>query len=148
MEKMNTLVPIAADAGGLNPARYGRLLAKVAPKAIETERENTAALTIVEELMAKGDDGRTREEDVLLGLLIDLIGNYEHRAHEPFPEGSPVDVLRMLMESHKLRRADLEPIFGTRARISEVLSGARGISKVQAKKLSERFGVSAVAFLA
>ncbi|HEY3827191.1 MAG TPA: hypothetical protein VGL82_21700 [Bryobacteraceae bacterium] len=50
---MNTLVPIAADAGGLNPGRYGRLLAKVAPRAIETERENTAALTIVEELMER-----------------------------------------------------------------------------------------------
>ncbi|HEY3827192.1 MAG TPA: hypothetical protein VGL82_21705 [Bryobacteraceae bacterium] len=44
-----------------------------------------------------------------MGLLIDLIGNYEHRTYEPFPAGG------------------LGVNFRTRT--SEVLSGVRGIGK-------------------
>jgi len=42
---------------------------------------------------------------------------------------------------------DLLPIFGTRERISEVLSGKRSISKDQAEKLSATFQVSAALFI-
>ncbi len=84
---MITLDPIASEAAGLDTKRYGRLLAKFAPKVIETRSENDAALAIVDALMAKGDDGRSLEEDALLVLLTDLIGNYETRTHKPFPEG-------------------------------------------------------------
>jgi HTH-type transcriptional regulator / antitoxin HigA len=45
--------------------RYGRLLAKVAPRVITTEEENDRALAIVESLMEKGERNMTPEEDAL-----------------------------------------------------------------------------------
>ena len=42
---------------------------------------------------------------------------------------------------------DLLPLFGTRGRVSEVLSGKRSISKEQAKKLASLFKVTADLFI-
>jgi len=49
---MIALEPIAS-ADGLDLGRYGPLLARFAPKVIETEAENEAALAVVESLMKK-----------------------------------------------------------------------------------------------
>ena len=49
---MIALEPIAS-ADGMNIGRYGRLLAEFAPKVIQTEAENNAALAIVDSLMKK-----------------------------------------------------------------------------------------------
>ena len=51
------------------------------------------------------------------------------------------------MEHNGLIAADLADVFGSRARVSEVLSGKRSISKEQAKRLGVRFRVSAAAFI-
>jgi len=42
---------------------------------------------------------------------------------------------------------DLLPVFGTRGRVSEILSGKRFISKEQAKKLVAFFKVTADLFI-
>src|SRR5437667_12121279 len=97
--------------------------------------------------MAKGDDRRSREEDAILGLLVELVGHYEERAYNPFLEGKPVEALKMLMESHDLKAIDLVPEFGSRGRVSDVLSGCREISRQRAKRLGERFKISPAAFI-
>jgi HTH-type transcriptional regulator / antitoxin HigA len=75
-----------------------------------------------------------------------LIEQYETRAYSP-ALGDPLGALKLLMESNDLRAIDLAELFGSRARISEVLSGKRTISKEQAKRLGKRFGVSAAVFI-
>lgn len=137
---------IASTRHGLNVQRYGRLLATVAPKAIETEDENDKALAIIEPLMAKGDEGRSPEEDLLLELLSVLVERFEEKAY-PLGDVAPVDALRELMEHNGLKAIDLVPELGSRARASEILSGKRSISKEQARKLAERFHVSAAVFI-
>jgi len=137
--------PIAGPAG-LHVARYGRLLAKIAPKLIETEAENEAALEIVEQLMRKGDENRSPEEDAVLNLLSALIGQFEERAY-PIPEAEPREVLRLLMEQKGLQPADLAGVLGSRSKVSEILSGKRSISKEQAKRLGEKFRISPAAFI-
>lgn len=144
---MTTLEPIAAPAEDFDAKRYGRLLARVTPKVIETEAEHEAALAIVEDLMEKGDDGRSSEEDALLMLIAELIEHYENKAGITLPEGKPIEAMQVLMESHGLKATDLAEIFGSRGRVSDVLSGRRGISKEQAKRLGARFNVSPAAFL-
>jgi HTH-type transcriptional regulator/antitoxin HigA len=134
-------VPPAIDV-----KRYGRLLAKFAPKIIETEEENDAALAIVEGLMEKGDGGRTAEEEALLALLASLIEQFEATAY-PISDAEPREVLHDLMEHNDLKAIDLESIFGSRARVSEVLSGKRSISKEQAKRLGARFKLSPAVFI-
>ena len=142
---MIALDPIASP-DGLDIRRYGRLLAKFVPKVIETQAENDAALAIVEALMAKGDDGRNQEEDAVLDLLADLIEKFERTAYDP-PGGTPLEVLQYLMEANGLKPVDLAGEFGSRGRVSDVLSGRREISKDQAKRLGARFGISPAAFI-
>lgn len=141
---MSGSLTIAGPA--IDVKRYGRLLAKFTPKIIETEAENDAALAIVETLMEKGDAGRNAEEDALLALLVSLISQFEETAY-PLPEVSPIELVRYLMEHNDLKAIDLAPILGSRAKVSEVLSGKRSISKEQAKRLGDRFKVSPAAFI-
>jgi HTH-type transcriptional regulator/antitoxin HigA len=51
------------------------------------------------------------------------------------------------MEGRGLKPIDMAPVPGSRARVSEVLSRKRAISKDQAKRLGEFFDVSPAAFI-
>lgn len=73
--------PIAGLAG-LDMTRYGSLLAQFAPKLIETQAENEAALDVALQLIHKGDENRSPEEDALLNLVSILIEQFEER-HYP-----------------------------------------------------------------
>jgi HTH-type transcriptional regulator/antitoxin HigA len=126
--------------------KYSQLLAQVQPRPIQSEEENERLLAIVDRLMAKGDDQRTPEEDVLLELLCQLIERFEEE-HYPISESPPHRVLQFLMEQNDVRESDLLTILGSRGQVSEVLSGKRGISKAQAKALGEFFHVSPELFI-
>jgi HTH-type transcriptional regulator/antitoxin HigA len=131
---------------GIDVKRYGRLLARFTPKVIENEAENDAALAIVESLLEKGEDSLTPEERTIFELLTTLIEQFEDKAY-PVPDGDPKDVLNALMEHNELKAADLADLLGSRAKVSEILSGARSISKEQAKRLGARFRVSPAIFI-
>jgi HTH-type transcriptional regulator / antitoxin HigA len=77
METMSTTI-------GPDTKRYERLLAKTLPTVIKSEDENNRMLAIIEELMSKGEDGLTPEEDALLELLVDLVHDFEEK-HYPLP---------------------------------------------------------------
>jgi HTH-type transcriptional regulator/antitoxin HigA len=51
------------------------------------------------------------------------------------------------VEQRELKQVDLVPVLGSRAQVSELVNGKRGISKAQVKKLAEYFRVSAELFL-
>jgi HTH-type transcriptional regulator/antitoxin HigA len=67
---------MSAELSAINPQKYGKLLAKVRPTVIRSEEENERALTVVEQLMAKGDR-LTPEEGELLRLLGKLVADFE-----------------------------------------------------------------------
>jgi len=96
--------------------------------------------------MSKGEDNLTPEETTLLELLVQLIERFEEKAY-PIPEAPGYRVLQTLMENRGVKQADLLPIFGSRGIASEVYNGKRGISKAQAKKLGEFFGISPAVFI-
>lgn len=135
-----------AAAISFNNAAYARLVAKAAPRLITTEEENERILAIIEPLMAKGEDRLSPEEDALLGLLADLVHDFEEKVY-PIPDATPAELVRYLIEQNGLKQKDLAPILGAPSRVSEILSGKRSISKEQAKRLAERFKMSADAFL-
>lgn len=115
-------------------------------KAIETEAENDKALAVVESLMERGESCLNNEELALLNLLGKLIEDFERRACV-LPQGDPVGAMEVLMEGRGLKPIDLSSVLGSRARVSEVLSRKRAISKQQAKRLGDFFGVSPAAFI-
>ena len=134
-----------AVLSAINPQKYGKLLARVRPTVIRTEEENNRVLTLVERLMAKGDD-LTPEEGELLRLLGKLIADFEEKFYH-LDEAEPHEVLRELMDARGLKQTDLAQLFGSKGRASEVINGKRTISKAQAKALAEFFHVSAGLFI-
>jgi HTH-type transcriptional regulator/antitoxin HigA len=125
---------------------YGQLLAQVQPRPIQSEEENERLLAFVDRFMAKDDNQRTPEEDMLLELLCQLIERFEEE-HYPISQSPPHRLLQFLMEQHDVRQRDLLPIFGSRGRVSDVVHGKRRITKEQAKALGEFFHVSPELFI-
>jgi HTH-type transcriptional regulator / antitoxin HigA len=127
-----------------NTHEYSNLLAKFAPKVIETEEEYDRALVIAEKLtFAKN---RTPEEKALHLLLVTLIEAYETENY-PMDESSPHEILQHLMEANGTRQADLVGVIGLSGVVSEIVNGKRSISKAQAKLLGEYFKMSPSLFI-
>ncbi len=112
--------------------KYGKLLAKTLPKVIETDEEFDRMAALLEELTIPERE-LTREEDALASLLEKLVVDYDDE-HYPLPDRG-------------LKQADLVPVLGSRAQVSDLVNGKRGISKNQVKKLAEYFKVSPELFI-
>jgi len=130
----------------VDPKKYARLANRIVVKAIENEEEYDRMTAEVERLMDKGEDQLSAEESALLETMAILIQSYDDR-HAALAEIPPNEMLTYLMESSGLAVKDLLPVFGTRGRGSEVLTGRRSISKEQAKRLAMVFKVSADLFI-
>jgi HTH-type transcriptional regulator / antitoxin HigA len=124
---------------------YATLLSKVLPQAITTEAENERALATVEALMHKTE--LTPEEDRLYDLLLVLIEKFEQENYPLQNLSTPHSRLLHLLDSNHLKQTDLLDVFRSSGIASEVINGKREISKTQARKLGERFGVSPALFL-
>ena len=129
----------------INPQKYGKLLARVRPTVIRTEKENDRMLALVEQLMAKGNS-LTPEEGELLRLLGKLIGDFEEEFYH-LDNAEPHEVLQELIAARGLKQGDLLQVFGSKGRVSEVINGKRAISKAQAKALADFFHVSTELFI-
>jgi HTH-type transcriptional regulator/antitoxin HigA len=130
----------------LSPIRYGKLLAKSLPKVIESDEEFDRYVETMEGLDRKAADvGLTPEEEALLALLERLVQDYDDKIE--LPEAPPDEMVQFLMDRKGLRQADLVPVLGSRAQVSDLLGGRRGISKAQAKKLAAFFRISAELFI-
>ena len=97
--------------------------------------------------MKKGEDGRSPEESRLLELLVKLIEDFESKAYPIAEHGSPSEALRYLMDEHGLKQTDMLDVFGSQGVVSQVLNGKREISKSQAKRLADRFHLTADLFI-
>ena len=110
---------------------------------IDDDAECARARALVEELWASeapADVARLRAQAT-------LIAAYEESRWPP-QAPSPADILRHLMDRHGLSRADMVPLLGAAIRVSEVLSGKKGLSLAMVRRLRARFQVPADFFLA
>ncbi len=82
-------------------------------------------------------------------VLSDNIGKYEEsRLSEQWKHTEPLDVLKFLLEENGLKAGDLAEILGlNKTYVYKILSGQRNLSKKNAQKLAERFGVQVSLFL-
>src|SRR5258708_30254245 len=119
----------------VNPAKYGKLLVKVLPKPISTEREYDQALKLASQLMGKGEGKVSPEEGKLLELLGVLIEDYDYRRY-PLGNHDPVMVFTGLMEARSLTAKDLWALFGSKRATSAVLNRRRTLSNKRAKKIA------------
>ena len=129
----------------IDDRKYARVLARVLPRVISSEKEHQRVLAEVERLMDRGEH-RGAEEDAALELMVRLIQDYEQE-HYPLGDPAPHEMLMYLMEKRGLRQADLLAIFKSRGYVSDIVNGRRSISKAHARDLATFFGVSAALFI-
>jgi hypothetical protein len=67
--------------------------------------------------------------------------------HHPLPDAAPHEIIRSLMEHRGLKQGDLVALIGSRAQVSDMVTGKRSVSKTQARKLAPFFQVSPALFL-
>ena len=108
-------------------------------KPIRTKRDYQAALKLAETLW-DAPEGSVKADH--LDVLMLLIQDYESK-HHPIPDPDPIDFLHGVMEQRGLRRKDLEPYIGSRARVAEVLNRARPLTLDMIRRLSEGLGLPA-----
>jgi HTH-type transcriptional regulator/antitoxin HigA len=102
-------------------------------RPIKTEADYDAALAEIDQLWG-AEDG-TAEGDRLDVLLV-LVDNYEAQ-HHPIAPPDPIEAIKFRMEQMNLTRKDLEPIIGSRARVSEIINRRRPLSLPMIRRLHE-----------
>jgi HTH-type transcriptional regulator / antitoxin HigA len=121
---------------------YESLLLEYKPRPIRTAAEYARAVKQIERL----NPGRAESE--LLELLSTLIEQYESNRF-PTPRLLPHVRLAELLAAREVSQARLSRATGIgTATISSILAGRRGISKANAVKLADFFGVSPADFIA
>src|SRR2546430_448659 len=108
-------------------------------KPIKTRADHRAALKEIERLMDAKSGTPAGDR---LDILTTLVERYESQ-HEPIEPPDPIDALRYYMESRDLKRRDLEPYLGSRARVAEVLNRRRPLTIEMIRKLHSGLGISA-----
>lgn len=125
---------------------YNELLQEVVPRPLTSNSAYRRALKQIERLMRKPK--KTRAEDDMIALLATLIEQHEIRLGYADPILSPRDRLAGLMEARQITQTALAQQAGVpRPTINEILSGKRSISKRNALRLAEFFGVRVDEFL-
>jgi HTH-type transcriptional regulator/antitoxin HigA len=109
------------------------------PKIIKTEAEHAAALARLEQIFDAQPGTPEGDELELLTMLVD---QYEKAA---FPIGlpDPVAAIRFRLEQQGLKNKNLIPFIGSPSKVSEVLSGQRGLSLTMIRNLAQGLGIPA-----
>ena len=102
-------------------------------KPIRNEDDLRAAFQRLEAIFQS--EAGTPEADEL-EVLVTLIEVYENR-HYPIHPANPIEAIKFCMDQQGLTPRDLEPYIGPSGRVSEVLSGKRGLSLSMIKRLHD-----------
>jgi HTH-type transcriptional regulator/antitoxin HigA len=81
----------------------------------------------------------TPESDEL-DVLVTLVEAFEDR-HFPIADPDPIAAIQFRMDQMGLTRKDLEPMLGSRGRVSEVLTGRRPLSIQMIRRLNRELGI-------
>ena len=108
-------------------------------KPIRTEADYNEAMAALAMLWGAAEGS---PESDRLEILATLIEKYEE-AQFPMDLPDPVDAILFRMEQQGLSRKDLEPMLGTRNRVSEVLNRRRGMSIEMIRALHDRLRIPA-----
>lgn len=106
---------------------------------IRTEEDHERAVQRIAKLIGAAPDSAEGNE---LDILATLVDAYETK-HYPMDAPSPIAAIEFRMEQQGLTRKDLEPLIGTRARVSEILRGSRPLTLNMIRRLKSGLGISA-----
>ena len=104
-------------------------------RPIRNRSDHESAVKRIQTLMSAKPGTDDGDE---LDVLATLVDAYEAK-HLPVESPDPIEAIRFRMEQMGLERKDLEPLIGSRARVSEVLNKRRGLSLKMIRALHERY---------
>lgn len=110
-------------------------------KVIRSDEQHQAYLVDIQELIAENPEPGSAAAE-RLELLTVLIEAYENQKY-PIEALDPIDAIIFRMQEQGLKQADLVPYFGTRSRVSEVLSRKRPLTIHMIRALVSGLGMSA-----
>lgn len=114
-------------------------------KPIHTKADYEAAQARAAELvLASPAKGSAAGDE--LDILATLIVAYDHE-HFPLGPADPIAAITFAMDQRGLEPKDMVPYLGTRSRVSEVLSGKRGLSIEQMSRLHHGLGIPLECFM-
>lgn len=125
-------------------AHFEAVLSVVPLRPITNEAEYGHAVTVLNALLDSPYSSEGRPLASILVALGEFIGDYEDE-HHSWPDAPPGEVLRELMNQHRLKQSDL-PEIGSQGVVSEILRGKRELNTRQISELSSRFHVSPAVF--
>ena len=108
-------------------------------KPIRTVSDYSAALTGVLHCRTSRIGAPEGDRPAALASLAEV---YEVRRRAVNPP-DPIQAIRLRMEQLGLSRRDLEPMIGTSARVSEILSSKRSLTIGMIRRLRDGLGISA-----
>ena len=106
-------------------------------KPIHTAADHKLALAEIERLWDAAPGTPDFEKLEVLATLTDA---YE-REHTPILPPDPIEAIKFRLEQQGHTRKVLEPIIGTRARVSEVLNGQRKLSLAMIRALNRELHI-------
>jgi HTH-type transcriptional regulator/antitoxin HigA len=106
---------------------------------IRNEDDHAAGVARIAELMGAEPDTPAGEE---LDILATLVDAYEAK-HHVIDAPDPIAAIEFRMEQQGLTRKDLEPIIGSRARVSEVMTRKRSLTVAMIRRVRSELGISA-----
>jgi len=107
-------------------------------RPIKTAADYAAALQEIARLM----HAELAPEGDRLDILVTLVEAYEAK-HYPMAGPDPIAAILHRMEALSMTRQDLEPLLGTRRRVSEVLARKRPLSLDMIRKLAKTLRIPA-----
>ena len=106
---------------------------------IRSQRDYERAVARIGQLMSAAPETAEGEE---LDVLATLVDAYEGK-HYVVDAPDPVVAIQFRMEQQGLTRKDLEPMIGSRARVSEILNRKRKLTLEMVRRLKFDLGISA-----
>lgn len=104
---------------------------------IRTEADYDKALAAIELLW--GSQQGTPSGDKLDVLLV-LVEDFEAK-HHPIDPPDPIEAIKFRMEQQNLSRKDLEPLIGSRGRVTEVINRQRPLTLAMIRRLHQRLRI-------
>ncbi|GBE29344.1 antitoxin HigA [bacterium BMS3Bbin04] len=110
-------------------------------RILKTDKDHAEALAEIDRLFDLDPEEGTPEAD-RFELLADLIDRYERKEY-PIDDVPPVEIIQFIMDENGLKQKDMIPYIGSASKVSEVLSGARSLSKAMIQRLHHELGIPA-----
>lgn len=108
-------------------------------RTIHSKKDYKAALKEIERLWTAPEKSPEAERLDVLTLLVE---HYE-KTNYPIADPDPIEFIEHVMESRGLKRKDLEPIFGHRGRVADILNRTRPLTLGMIRRLVEHFDLPA-----